>query len=89
MLPQNWVIDVIETNAVNECERYCRKNKNCRTFALGISFKGNGTCQLSGKEINKTNTRPKGTIFDPDFDLYTQRLNCGIANDDIPQPGMR
>lgn len=59
-------------------------------FLLGKSVKGNGTCQLSSSKIDlSTGRRPAGTIYDPDFDIYQRKENCGI--DDIasspPQPG--
>lgn len=37
---------------------------------------GNGTCQLSSEIIDATRSRPTGTIFDPDFDLYARRNDC-------------
>ncbi len=47
---------------------------NCR-----ISSRGNGTCQLSSKVVDSANNRPKGTIFDPDFDLYARKTtNCFV-----------
>lgn len=46
-------------------------NSLCR-----IHVRGNGTCQLSSKKIYATKTRPVGTIFDPDFDMYARNENC-------------
>lgn len=59
-------------------------------FHSGKSVKGNGTCQLSSSRIDlSTGRRPAGTFYDPDFDIYQRKENCGI--DDVtsspPQPG--
>lgn len=56
-----------------------------------ISGRGNGTCQLSANIIDATNSRPVGTIFDPDFDLYARKYNCfldtGGPSNPPPRPG--
>lgn len=58
-----------------------------------ISSRGNGTCQLSLREIDATGSSPTGTIFDPDFDLWTKKTsNCLVdpphkGNNQFPRPG--
>lgn len=48
------------------------------TFILysRIHPRGNGTCQLSSQRIDASKSRPVGTIFDPDFDMYARKENC-------------
>lgn len=47
------------------------------SFFCRISAHGNGTCQLSAQVVDKTGSSPQGTIFDPDFDLYSRKTsNC-------------
>lgn len=64
------------------------EGKRCQSFALGISSvgSGNGTCQLSSERIyDSASRRPRNTIYDPDFDLYQRKENCGISdNNEMP-----
>ena len=76
MLPFEKTFRNSDTNSLKICESLCLNDKECQTFAFGISGRGNGTCQLSAKVIDATNSRPVGTIFDPDFDLYARKYNC-------------
>lgn len=56
-----------------------------------ISARGNGTCQLSSKVVDSTNSSPVGTIFDPDFDMYARKTtNCFVdpqKGGQVPRPG--
>lgn len=63
--------------------------------SFSISTRGNGTCQLSSEPIDSTGSSPPGTIFEPDFDLYTRKTsNCLVdpgppsnSAGYIPRPG--
>lgn len=59
---------------------------NCYKYIIRIHIRGNGTCQLSSEIIDATRSRPIGTIFDPDFDIYARRNNC-FSDPQVPQPG--
>ncbi|XP_055593416.1 uncharacterized protein LOC129744747 isoform X2 [Uranotaenia lowii] len=91
MLPFEKTFRNSDTNSLKICETLCLNDKECQTFSFGISGRGNGTCQLSANLIDATNSRPVGTIFDPDFDLYTRKYNCfldsGGPSNAPPRPG--
>lgn len=61
------------------------------TSKCRISARGNGTCQLSSKVVDSTNSSPVGTIFDPDFDMYARKTtNCFVdpqKGGQVPRPG--
>ncbi|XP_065081067.1 uncharacterized protein LOC135703711 [Ochlerotatus camptorhynchus] len=91
MLPFEKTFRNSDTNSLKICETLCLNDKECQTFSFGISGRGNGTCQLSANIIDATNSRPVGTIFDPDFDLYARKYNCfletGGPSNPPPRPG--
>lgn len=89
MIPFERTFRVVETNVIRECENFCRAEADrCQSFALGISPKGNGTCQLSGVRVDASSgRRPPGTVYDPDFDIYQRQLNCGVG-EIVGKPGM-
>ncbi|XP_058448113.1 uncharacterized protein LOC131428297 isoform X1 [Malaya genurostris] len=91
MLPFEKTFRNSDTNSLKICETLCLNDKECQTFAFGISGRGNGTCQLSANVIDATNSRPVGTVFDPDFDLYARKYNCfldsGGPSNPPPRPG--
>ncbi|XP_053691927.1 uncharacterized protein LOC128740411 [Sabethes cyaneus] len=91
MLPFEKTFRNSDTNSLKICETLCLNDKECQTFAFGISGRGNGTCQLSANIIDATNSRPVGTVFDPDFDLYARKYNCfldtGGPSNPPPRPG--
>ncbi|XP_038108498.1 uncharacterized protein LOC6048997 [Culex quinquefasciatus] len=91
MLPFEKTFRNSDTNSLKICETLCLNDKECQTFSFGISGRGNGTCQLSATVIDATNSRPMGTIFDPDFDLYSRKYNCflesGGPSNPPPRPG--
>ncbi|XP_055644671.1 uncharacterized protein LOC129780428 isoform X2 [Toxorhynchites rutilus septentrionalis] len=91
MLPFEKTFRNSDTNSLKICETLCLNDKECQTFAFGISGRGNGTCQLSANVIDATNSRPLGTIFDPDFDLYSRKYNCFLdtvgPSNPPPRPG--
>ncbi|KFB44901.1 hypothetical protein ZHAS_00012813 [Anopheles sinensis] len=86
MLPFEKTFRNSDTNSLKICETLCLNDKECQTFAFGISGRGNGTCQLSANTIDATNSRPVGTIFDPDFDLYARKYNCFLDGPTNPPP---
>uniref|UniRef100_A0AAG5DRB9 Apple domain-containing protein n=1 Tax=Anopheles atroparvus TaxID=41427 RepID=A0AAG5DRB9_ANOAO len=86
MLPFEKTFRNSDTNSLKICETLCLNDKECQTFAFGISGRGNGTCQLSANTIDNTNSRPVGTIFDPDFDLYSRKYNCFLDGPTNPPP---
>ncbi|XP_058058365.1 uncharacterized protein LOC131209333 [Anopheles bellator] len=86
MLPFEKTFRNSDTNSLKICETLCLNDKECQTFAFGISGRGNGTCQLSANTIDATKSRPVGTIFDPDFDLYTRKYNCFLDGPTNPPP---
>ncbi|GAB0088372.1 uncharacterized protein DMENIID0001_027770 [Sergentomyia squamirostris] len=82
MMPFDSTFRNTDTNLLRTCEELCaREGSKCQTFAFGIHPRGNGTCQLSSKRIDSSKSRPVGTIFDPDFDMYARKENC------LPTPG--
>uniref|UniRef100_A0A182UC50 Apple domain-containing protein n=1 Tax=Anopheles melas TaxID=34690 RepID=A0A182UC50_9DIPT len=86
MLPFEKTFRNSDTNSLKICETLCLNDKECQTFAFGISGRGNGTCQLSANTIDATKSRPVGTIFDPDFDLYARKYNCFLDGPTNPPP---
>lgn len=64
------------------------EGKRCQSFSLGISALGggNGTCQLSSERVfENAGRRPRNTIYDPDYNLYQRKENCGIRdNNEMP-----
>lgn len=89
MIPPNRAFRTSETNSVSACRGQCiEEGKRCQSFALGISPQsgGNGTCQLSSERVFEgAGRRPRNTIYDPNFDLYQRKENCGINdNNDMP-----
>uniref|UniRef100_A0A182JNP2 Apple domain-containing protein n=1 Tax=Anopheles christyi TaxID=43041 RepID=A0A182JNP2_9DIPT len=86
MLPFEKAFRNSDTNSLKICETLCLNDKECQTFAFGISGRGNGTCQLSANTIDATKSRPVGTIFDPDFDLYARKYNCFLDGPTNPPP---
>uniref|UniRef100_A0A182NBM5 Apple domain-containing protein n=1 Tax=Anopheles dirus TaxID=7168 RepID=A0A182NBM5_9DIPT len=86
MLPFEKTFRNSDTNSLKICETLCLNDKECQTFAFGISGRGNGTCQLSSRTIDATKSRPVGTIFDPDFDLYARKYNCFLDGPTNPPP---
>lgn len=87
MIPPDRTFRTSDTNSVQVCQDLCMaEGMRCQSFALGISSRGNGTCQLSGERIAENAARrPRNTIYDPDFNLYQRKINCGIQdNNDLP-----
>lgn len=78
MFPGDKVYRNIETNSVRMCQDYCASDGDrCQAFAIGISTAGNGTCQLSAESATESGERrPKGTIYDPSFDIYNRKKHC-------------
>ncbi|XP_055680028.1 uncharacterized protein LOC129788061 isoform X2 [Lutzomyia longipalpis] len=77
MMPFDSTFRNTDTNLLRTCEELCaREGTKCQTFAFGIHPRGNGTCQLSSQRIDASKSRPVGTIFDPDFDMYARKENC-------------
>lgn len=91
MIPFERTFRTTDTNKLQICEKLCiAEGDKCQTYSLGISVKGNGTCQLSAHKIDlSTGRRPAGTVYDPDFDIYQRKENCGVADigSSPPQPG--
>ncbi|XP_037050767.1 uncharacterized protein LOC119084803 [Bradysia coprophila] len=79
MIPFDRTFRTTDTNKKQICEKLCiAEGDKCQTYSLGISVKGNGTCQLSSNKIDlSTGRRPSGTLYDPDFDIYQRKENCG------------
>lgn len=91
MMPQDKVFRTIETNSVRACQDYCASERDrCQAFAIGISSMGNGTCQLSMELANENGgRRPKGTIYEPSFDIYNRKQNCfPVEENAIPTGGI-
>lgn len=89
MIPPDRVFRTSDTNALNVCREQCMgEGRRCQSFALGISAQsgGNGTCQLSSERVfENAGRRPRNTIYDPNFNLYQRKENCGINdNNDMP-----
>lgn len=82
MIPPDHVFRTIETNSLRVCREECiEEGKRCQTFALGISEAGggNGTCQLSKIRLFEyAGRRPRNTVYDPDYNLYQLKENCGL-----------
>lgn len=90
MLPDDKVYRTIETNSVRACQDYCAaEGDRCQSFSIGISQGGNGTCQLAKTPATESgDRRPKGTIYDPSFDIYNRKKNCfPVNNNAIPTDG--
>lgn len=89
MIPPNRSFRTIETNSVPTCKEKCiEEGIRCQSFSLGISSLGggNGTCLLSNERVFEyAARRPRNTIYDPDFDLYQRKENCGTQdNSEMP-----
>lgn len=88
MIPSNRVFRTSETNSLQVCREQCmQEGKRCQSFALGINAQsgGNGTCQLSSERVfENAARRPRNTIYDPNFNLYQRKENCGINSSDMP-----
>lgn len=89
MLPRDRAFRTSETSSLQVCREQCmEEGKRCQSFALGISTQsgGNGTCQLSSDRIFENGgRRPRNTVYDPNFNLYQRKENCGINNNnDMP-----
>lgn len=89
MIPPARVFRTTETTSVRVCKELCMsEGARCQAFALGISSigGGNGTCQLSGVRIfENAGRRPRGTIYDPDYNLYQRKENCRVQdNNEMP-----
>lgn len=89
MIPPNRVFRTSETNSLRTCKEQCiEEGKRCQSFALGISAAGggNGTCQLSKERVYEAaGRRPRNTVYDPDYNLYQRKENCGIQdNNEMP-----
>lgn len=84
MIPPNRVFRTSETNSLRVCREQCiEEGKRCQSFALGISIRGggNGTCQLSKERVfENAGRRPRNTVYDPDFNLYQRKENCGVSD---------
>lgn len=89
MLPSDKVYRTIETNSVRACQDSCAsEGDRCQSFSIGISGAGNGTCQLAMDPANESgDRRPKGTIYDPSFDIYNRKKNCFPVNDNVIPTG--
>lgn len=90
MLPPDRTFRTSDTNSVAVCEELCTaEGARCQSFSLGISRRGNGTCQLSEHRVaENAGRRPRGTIYDPNFSLYQRKLNCLVDdNMDSFRPG--
>lgn len=89
MLPGDKVYRTIETNSLKICEEQCaNERETCQAFAIGISAIGNGTCQLSMEAANDSgDRRPKGTVYDPSFDIYNRKQNCIPVDDNLIPSG--
>lgn len=84
MLPDDQVYRTVETNSVRQCQDYCSaEGDRCQAFSIGISQTGNGTCQLAKTPAPEGGRRPKGTIYDPSFDIYNRKKNCFPVNDNV------
>ncbi|XP_055917150.1 uncharacterized protein LOC129949610 isoform X2 [Eupeodes corollae] len=82
MLPFEKTFRTEDTNSLMACKEMCiRAGDNCQAISFGVHRRGNGTCQLSSEKIDSTGSRPPGTIFDPDFDLYARKTNCFDLHD--------
>lgn len=80
MIPPERTFRTSDTNSLSVCRELCFvEGIRCQMFSLGISSRGNGTCQLSSDRMSENaGRRPRGTIYDPDFNLYQRKPNCGI-----------
>lgn len=89
MIPPERTFRTSDTNSIGVCQGLCASEGiRCQSFSLGISARGNGTCQLSGDRISENaGRRPRGTIYDPDFNLYQRKVNCGTDDtNDLMRP---
>lgn len=88
MIPPERTFRTSDTNSVRVCQDLCAaEGERCQSFSLGISARGNGTCQLSGERISENaGRRPRGTLYDPDFNLYQRRANCEGNENDSTRP---
>lgn len=91
MILPSRVFRTSETSSIRVCKELCMvEGSRCQSFALGISSigGGNGTCQLSSERIFEhasTGRKPRGTIYDPDFNLYQRKESCRIQdNNEMP-----
>lgn len=89
MIPPSRAFRTTETNSLNICRGQCiEEGSRCQSFALGINAKsgGNGTCQLSSERVfENAGRRPRNTVYDPNFNLYQRKENCGTNdNNDMP-----
>lgn len=82
MIPFERTFRSTDTNQITICEKLCiGEGDKCQTYSIGISVNGNGTCQLSSSRIDRsTGRRPAGTVYDPAFDIYQRKENCGIED---------
>lgn len=89
MLPEDKVYRTTETNSVRACQDQCTGDGDrCQAFAIGISKAGNGTCQLAAEPaIESGERRPKGTVYDPSFDIYNRKKHCFPVNDNVIPTG--
>lgn len=89
MIPPTRTFRQTDTNSLNICRGQCiEEGKRCQSFALGVNAQsgGNGTCQLSSERVFEyAGRRPRNTIYDPNFNLYQRKENCGI-NDNNNMP---
>lgn len=89
MIPPERTFRTSDTNSIHVCQDLCAaEGVRCQSFSLGISPLGNGTCQLSAERISENaGRRPRGTIYDPDFNLYQRKENCGVDDpNDLTRP---
>lgn len=86
-MPSERVFRTSDTNSVRICQELCAaEGLRCQSFSFGVSARGNGTCQLSGERVSENaGRRPRGTLYDPDFNLYQRKANCNI-DDDLTRP---
>lgn len=89
MIPPERTFRTTDTNSVRICRELCfNEGIRCQMFSHGISSRGNGTCQLSEQRMSENaGRRPRGTIYDPDFNLFQRKPNCGVQGDSgMPKP---
>ncbi|KAL5287018.1 hypothetical protein ACFFRR_008145 [Megaselia abdita] len=80
MLPFEKAFRTEDTNSLKVCKDKCiQAGEKCNIIAFGVHRRGNGTCQLSSEKFDAS--QPMGTIFDPDFDMYSRNANCFKLDD--------
>lgn len=90
MISPDRVFRSSETNSLQVCREQCMEEGiRCQSFALGINLSsgGNGTCQLSKERAFEiAGRRPRNTIYDPNFNLYQRKENCGTDDNNGKPP---